>query len=130
MKTVYCVLIMLVMCVVVTALLLIMRRHTKRKLAKFICNLGICGVIAYLSLIFAALTFSHNSYDHAYNKAFVQFWTDRTAGNRVILEQEARRKRRDEAIESIATSIVLVLCVLASYRLRTKHPNQLPDGTQ
>jgi hypothetical protein len=48
----------------------------------------------------------------------------------MVLEQERKRKMKDETFESLAAGIALVICILATYLSRAKHPTPLTLETR
>jgi len=89
-------------------------------------NIAIGAVIIFITLMFLFFTFGYNSYDRAFNEAFAQYFNVPTEGQRVVLEQERKRKLKDETLESMAAGIALVICILATYLSRAKRQKHLP----
>jgi len=116
------VLLMLILCVVSTLVLIVIRWFIKWTPARRLFNVAIGAVIIFITLMFLALTFGHNSYDSDFNKAFAQYFNVPTEDKRIVLEQERKRKMQDETLESIAAGIALAICALATYLSKTKRP--------
>ena len=116
------VLLILLMCVVSTGVLILLRWAIKWTPAQRFFNVVIGAVIIFITLMFLAFTFGHNSYDSAFNKAFAQYFNVPTEDKRIVLEQERRRKMKDETLESISAGIALIICALATYLTRVRRP--------
>jgi multisubunit Na+/H+ antiporter MnhB subunit len=116
------VLLILLACVVSTGVLIVIRWFIKWAPARRFFNVAIGAVIIFITLMFLALTFGHNSYDSAFNKAFAQHFNVPTEDKRIVLEQERKRKKKDETIESIAAGVALFICILATYLSRVRRP--------
>jgi|GEM_PF-5548143 len=114
------VLLILLLCVVSTGVLIMIRCFIKWHPARRFFNVAIGAVIMFIALMFLVFTFGKNSYDRAFNKAFAQYFNVPTEDRRIVLEQERKRKMKDETIESIAAGSALVICALATYLTRTK----------
>jgi hypothetical protein len=76
--------------------------------------------------MFLFFTFGYNSYDRAFNEAFALYFYVPTEDQRVVLEQERKRKIKDETLESIAAAIALVICALATYLTRARRQGNSP----
>ncbi|MEI9478448.1 MAG: hypothetical protein WCO26_18010 [Deltaproteobacteria bacterium] len=87
-------------------------------------NVVIGAVIIFITFMFLTFTFGHNSYDSAFNKAFAQYFNVPTEDKRIVLEQERKRKMKDETLESIAAGMALVICALATYLSRVRRPKK------
>jgi phosphoglycerol transferase MdoB-like AlkP superfamily enzyme len=124
------VLLILLVCVVCTGVLIVLRWPIKWNPVRRFFNVAIGTVIIFITLMFLALTFGHNSYDSAFNKAFAQYFNVPTEDKRMVLEQERKRKMKDETFESLAAGIALVICILATYLSRAKHPTPLTLETR
>lgn len=118
-------LLILLLCVVSTGVLIVLRWAIKWHPARRFFNVGIGAVIIFIALMFLVFTFGNNSYDRAFNKAFAQYFNVPTEDRRIVLEQERKRKMKDETIESIAAGSALVICALATYLTRTKRLKKL-----
>ncbi|MEI6646369.1 MAG: hypothetical protein WCP12_10055 [bacterium] len=116
------VLLILLMCVISTGVLIVLRWALKWSPARRFINAGIGSIIVFMALMFLVFTFGKNSYDSAFNKAFAQYFNVPTEDKRIVLEQERKRKVKDETFESIAAGMALVICTLATYLTRTKRP--------
>lgn len=121
------VLLMLLVCVVSTLVLLVLRWAIKWTPVRRFFNIAIGAVIIFITLMFLFFTFGYNSYDRAFNEAFAQYFNVPTEDQRVVLEQERKRKIKDETLESIAAAIALVICALATYLTRVRRPKHLPS---
>ena len=124
------VLLILLACVVCTGVLILIRRFIKWIPARRIFNAAIGAVIIFITLMFLVFTFGYNSYDRAFNAAFAQYFNVPTESQRVVLEQERKRKMKDETLESVAAGMALVICVLATYLTRAKRQKHLPLETR
>ena len=116
------VLLILLVCVASTGVLIVIRWFIQWTPARRFFNVVIGAVIIFITLMFLAFTFGHNSYDRAFNAAFAQYFNVPTEDKRIVLEKERKRKMKDETIESIAAGIALGICALATYLARAKRP--------
>jgi phosphoglycerol transferase MdoB-like AlkP superfamily enzyme len=116
------VLLILLVCVVCTGVLLVIRWAIKWTQARRFFNVAIGAAIIFITLMFLAFTFGHNSYDSAFNEVFAQYFNVPAEDQRVVLEQERKRKMKDETLESMAAGIALVICILATYLTRVRRP--------
>lgn len=114
------VLLILLACVVCTLVLIVLRWAIKWAPVRRFFNVAIGAVIIFITLMFLFFTFGYNSYDRAFNEAFAQYFNVPTEDQRVVLEQERKRKMKDETLESIAAGAALVICILAAYLSRPK----------
>ena len=121
---------MLIVCVVSTLVLIMLRWAIKWAPVRRFFTVAIGAFIIFITLMFLAFTFGHNSYDRAFNAAFAQYFNVPTEDKRMVLEQERKRKMKDETFESLAAGIALVICILAAYLSRAKHPNLLTLETR
>jgi len=118
------VLLILLVCVVSTLVLIVIRWFIKWTPVRRFFNVAIGAVIIFIALMFLAFTFGHNSYDSAFNKAFAQYFNVPTEDKRIVLEQERKRKMKDETLEIIAAGMALVICALATYLSRARRPKR------
>lgn len=118
------VLLILLACVLCTGVLIVIRRFIKWTPARKLFNVAIGAVILFITLMFLVFTFGHNSYDRAFNSAFAQYFNLPSEDKRIVLEQERKRKMKDETLESIAAGIALVICALATYLTRVRRPKR------
>lgn len=124
------VLLILLASVVCTMVLIAIRWFIKWTPVRQLFNVAIGAVIIFITLMFLVFTFGHNSYDRAFNAAFAQYFNVPSEDKRIVLEQERKRKMKDETIESIAAGIALIICLLATYLSRAKLQNPLPLETR
>lgn len=118
------VLLIVLACVVSTLVLIVIRWFIKWAPARKFFNVAIGAIIIFITLMFLAFTFGHNSYDRAFNAAFAQYFNVPTEDKRIVLEQERKRKMKDEMLESIASGLALIICVLATYLTRVRRPKK------
>jgi hypothetical protein len=124
------VLLILLASVVCTGVLILIRWFIKWTPVRQLFNVALGAVIIFITLMFLVFTFGHNSYDRAFNAAFAQYFNVPSEDKRIVLEQERKRKMKDETIESIAAGIALIICLLATYLSRAKRQNPLPLETR
>lgn len=124
------VLLILLASVVCTGMLILIRRFVKWPPARRFFNAAIGSVIIFITLMFLVFTFGYNSYDRAFNEALAEYFNVPAEGQSAVLERERKRKMKDETIESIASGIALVVCVLATYLTRAKRQKHLPLETR
>lgn len=111
-------------CVVSTLVLIVIRWFIEWAPARRFFNVAIGAVIIFITLMFISFTFGHNSYDRAFNAAFAQYFNLPSEDKRIVLEQERKRKMKDEIYESIAAGMALIICVLATYLTRVRRPKE------
>lgn len=114
------VLLILLLCLLGTLGLLVLRRYVTWAPARRYFNMGLGAVIVFVALMFLVFTFGYNSSDQAFNKAIAHYFNVPEEDTREALAQEAKRKSKDETLESIAAGAVLAICALSTYLTRAR----------